>query len=183
MPECGGDGAPGRGRARHVVLLASSGRSPRWAGPSETPELEYFYPTSVLSTARDILFLWVARMIMSGMYFNDGEVPYSDVIIHPTVFNAEGRRMSKSLGTGVDPLDLMEDYGADGMRFGLMLQTTGSQDIRFSEEKLLSSRNFANKIWNASRFVLMNIDEDYDAGRARGGHRRRRLDPLAARRT
>ncbi len=132
--------------------------------PDETPELEYFYPTSVLSTARDILFLWVARMIMNGMYFNEGEVPYRDVIIHPTVFNAEGRRMSKSLGTGVDPLDLMEVYGADGMRFGLMLQTTGSQDIRFSEEKLLSSRNFANKIWNASRFVLMNIDDDYTPG-------------------
>ncbi|MDP2401857.1 MAG: class I tRNA ligase family protein, partial [Actinomycetota bacterium] len=93
-----------------------------------------------------------------------GEVPFHDVIIHPTVFNAEGRRMSKSLGTGVDPLDLMEHYGADGMRFGLMLQTTGSQDIRFSEEKLLSSRNFANKIWNASRFVLMNLGEDYEPG-------------------
>ncbi len=86
--------------------------------PEKTPELDYFYPTGVLSTARDILFLWVARMIMSGMYFNDGEIPFRDVIIHPTVFNAEGKRMSKSLGTGVDPLDLMEHYGADGMRFG-----------------------------------------------------------------
>ncbi len=132
--------------------------------PENTPELGLFYPTSVLSTARDILFLWVARMIMSGMYFVDGEVPYKDVIIHPTVFNAEGKRMSKSLGTGVDPLDLMEHYGADGMRFGLMLQTTGSQDIRFAEDKLASSRNFANKIWNASRFVLMNIAEDYEPG-------------------
>jgi valyl-tRNA synthetase len=102
--------------------------------------------------------LWVARMIMSGMYFNDGQVPFDDVIIHPTVFNAEGRRMSKSLGTGVDPLDLMEHYGADGMRFGLMLQVTGNQDIKFSEEKLVSSRNFANKIWNASRFVLMHLE-------------------------
>ncbi len=132
--------------------------------PENTPELGYFYPGGVLSTARDILFLWVARMIMDGMYFRDGEIPFKDVIIHPTVFNAEGRRMSKSLGTGVDPLDLMEHYGADGMRFGLMLQTTGSQDIRFAEEKLASSRNFANKIWNASRFVLMNIDEDYEPG-------------------
>jgi len=132
--------------------------------PEQTPELDYFYPTGVLSTARDILFLWVARMIMSGMYFNDGEVPFRDVIIHPTVFNAEGKRMSKSLGTGVDPLDLMDHYGADGMRFGLMLQTTGSQDIRFAEDKLLSSRNFANKIWNASRFVLMNLGEDYEPG-------------------
>ncbi|MDI6900117.1 MAG: valine--tRNA ligase [Anaerosomatales bacterium] len=132
--------------------------------PEQTPELGYFYPGSVLSTARDILFLWVARMIMSGMYFNQGEIPFADVIIHPTVFNAEGKRMSKSLGTGVDPLDLMDSYGADGMRFGLMLQVTGNQDIRFSEEKLISSRNFANKIWNASRFVLMNVAEDYEPG-------------------
>ncbi len=132
--------------------------------PKRTPELEYFYPTGVLSTARDILFLWVARMIMSGMSCVDGEIPFRDVIIHPTVFNAEGKRMSKSLGTGIDPLDLMTHYGADGMRFGLMLQTTGNQDIRFAEEKLASSRNFANKIWNASRFVLLNLGEDYEPG-------------------
>ena len=131
--------------------------------PERDPRVDYFYPTSVLSTARDILFLWVARMVMSGMYFVDGKVPFDDVIIHPTVFNADGRRMSKSLGTGVDPLDLMEHYGADGMRFGLMLQVTGNQDIRFSEEKLISSRNFANKIWNASRFVVMNLD-GYESG-------------------
>ncbi len=131
--------------------------------PEANADLDYYYPTGVLSTARDILFLWVARMVMSGMYFVDGQVPFDDVIIHPTVFNAEGRRMSKSLGTGVDPLDLMEHYGADGMRFGLMLQVTGAQDLKFSEEKLLSSRNFANKIWNASRFVLMNM-EGYEPG-------------------
>jgi len=131
--------------------------------PEPDPRVDYFYPTAVLSTARDILFLWVARMVMSGMYFVDGKVPFDDVIIHPTVFNAEGKRMSKSLGTGVDPLDLMDHYGADGMRFGLMLQVTGAQDLKFSEEKLVSSRNFANKIWNASRFVLMNL-EGYVAG-------------------
>ncbi len=131
--------------------------------PNKTPELDFFYPTTVLSTARDILFLWVARMIMSGLHFM-GDVPYSDVIIHPTVFNAEGKRMSKSLGTGVDPLDLMAHYGADGMRFGLMLQVTGNQDIKFAEEKLASSRNFANKIWNASRFVLMNLDDGFEPG-------------------
>jgi valyl-tRNA synthetase len=131
--------------------------------PEDTPELACFYPTTALSTARDIIFLWVARMIMSGLYFN-GDVPYEDVIIHPTVFNREGRRMSKSLGTGVDPLDLIADYGADAMRFGLMLQTTGNQDIRFMEEKLASSRNFANKIWNASRFVLMNTDDGFEPG-------------------
>ena len=134
--------------------------------PDQTPELGFFYPTTVLSTARDILFLWVARMVMSGLYFV-GDVPYRDVIIHPTVFNAEGKRMSKSLGTGVDPLDLMVHYGADGMRFGLMLQVTGNQDIKFAEEKLASSRNFANKIWNASRFVLMNVGEDYVPGEPR----------------
>jgi valyl-tRNA synthetase len=128
--------------------------------PDDTPELGFFYPTTVLSTARDILFLWVARMIMSGLDFV-GDVPYRDVIIHPTVFNAEGKRMSKSLGTGIDPLDLMAHYGADGMRFGLMLQVTGNQDIKFAEEKLASSRNFANKIWNASRFVLMNLGDDF----------------------
>ena len=132
--------------------------------PDDTPELRFFYPTSVLSTARDILFLWVARMIMSGMYFVGGEVPFDDVIIHATVLNAEGKRMSKSLGTGLDPLDLMEHYGADGMRFGLMLQVTGNQDIKFAEDKLVSSRNFANKIWNASRFVLMNLDEPFVPG-------------------
>ena len=130
--------------------------------PKETPEVAYFYPGTVLSTARDILFLWVARMIMNGIH-SLGEVPFRDVIIHPTVFNAEGRRMSKSLGTGVDPLDLMDHYGADGMRFGLMLQVTGNQDIKFAEDKLLSSRKFANKIWNASRFVLMNL-EGYEQG-------------------
>ncbi len=131
--------------------------------PEQTADLGYFYPTNVLSTARDILFLWVARMVMSGMYFCDDQIPFHDVIIHPTVFNAEGKRMSKSLGTGVDPLDLMAHYGADGMRFGLMLQVTGAQDLRFSEDKLASSRNFANKIWNASRFVLMNM-EGYEPG-------------------
>ena len=131
--------------------------------PEKTPELDYFYPTNMLSTARDILFLWVARMVVAGIDLRDGQIPFDDVIIHPTVFNAEGRRMSKSLGTGVDPLDLMEHFGADGMRFGLMLQVTGAQDLKFAEEKLLSSRNFANKIWNASRFVMMNL-EGYEPG-------------------
>jgi valyl-tRNA synthetase len=136
-----------------------------WPDPDASAEagVDYFYPTDVLSTARDILFLWVARMVMAGLSFRD-EVPFTDVIIHPTVFNAEGKRMSKSLGTGVDPLDLMEHYGADGMRFGLMLQVTGVQDLKFAEDKLVSSRNFANKIYNASRFVLMNLGEGYEPG-------------------
>jgi valyl-tRNA synthetase len=164
MTTCPGCGGPVRQDPDVLDTWFSSALWPfaTLGWPKDTPEAAYFYPTTVLSTARDILFLWVARMIMTGIHFM-GEVPYRDVIIHPTVFNAEGRRMSKSLGTGVDPLDLMETYGADGMRFGLMLQVTGSQDIKFSEDKLLASRNFANKIWNASRFVLMNL-EGYEPG-------------------
>ncbi|MDI6892192.1 MAG: valine--tRNA ligase [Actinomycetota bacterium] len=124
--------------------------------PEETEDLTYFYPTSVLSTARDIIYLWVARMIMMGLRFC-GDIPFHTVVIHPTVLTIEGKRMSKSLGTGVDPLDLIEKYGADATRFGLMVQTQ-AQDMRFSEERLEMSRNFANKIWNASRFVLMNLE-------------------------
>lgn len=132
--------------------------------PDETEDLKYFYPTSVLSTARDILYLWVARMIMSGIKFA-GDIPFHTVIIHPTVLNPEGRRMSKSLGTGVDPLGLIEVYGTDATRFGLMIQNTPMQDMRFTEDKLAMSRNFANKIWNASRFVLMNL-EGFDNNKA-----------------
>ncbi|MDP1809296.1 MAG: valine--tRNA ligase [Actinomycetota bacterium] len=128
--------------------------------PDATEDLDFFYPTSVLSTARDILYLWVARMIMSGLKFA-GDVPFHTVIIHPTVLNREGRRMSKSLGTGVDPLELIDKYGTDATRFGLMIQATTMQDMRFTEEKLEMSRNFANKMWNAARFVLMNLG-DYD---------------------
>ena len=127
--------------------------------PEQSEKLNYFYPTSVLSTARDIINLWVARMIVSGMYFMDGQVPFRDVIIHPTVLDKLGRRMSKSLGNGVDPIELIEEYGADAMRFGLLVQVTGSQDMKFDREKLGIYRNFANKIWNASRFVLMNCDD------------------------
>lgn len=126
-------------------------------GGQKEAELAY-YPTQVLSTARDIIFLWVARMVMSSMYFMDGQVPFHEVIIHPTVLDAKGRRMSKSLGNGIDPIKLIDEYGADGMRFGLALQVTGSQDMKFNDKKLASSRNFATKIWNAARFVLMNLD-------------------------
>jgi valyl-tRNA synthetase len=120
--------------------------------PEKTQKLESFYPTTVLSTARDIIYLWVARMIMMGFEFM-GDVPFSDVIIHPTVLAADGRRMSKSLGTGVDPLELIADYGADATRFGLAYMSS-VQDVRFSAERIEMGRNFANKIWNASRFVL-----------------------------
>lgn len=121
--------------------------------PKETPDLNYFYPTNTLVTARDIIFLWVARMIMMGIEFK-GEVPFSDVYINATILNTEGKRMSKSLGTGVDPLELIDKYGADATRFGLMLDTEQGQDIWFSENKIELSRNFANKIWNAARFTL-----------------------------
>ncbi len=121
--------------------------------PEETERLRVFYPTDVLSTARDIIYLWVARMIMMGLEFM-GEVPFRDVIIHPTVLAADGRRMSKSLGTGVDPLELIEVYGADATRFGLIYMSS-VQDVRFSSERIEMGRNFANKIWNASRLVLL----------------------------
>ena len=131
--------------------------------PESTNELEKTYPTQMLSTARDIMGLWVARMVMSSLYFTD-QIPFKDVIIHPTVMAADGKPMSKSRGNGVDPLKLMEDYGADGMRFGLLMQVTGAQDLKFNENKLVSSRNFANKIRNAARFVMMNLD-DYTPGK------------------
>ena len=130
--------------------------------PDTTEELDKTYPTQMLSTARDIMGLWVARMVMSSLYFTD-QIPFKDVIIHPTVMAADGKPMSKSRGNGVDPLKLMEDYGADGMRFGLLMQVTGAQDLKFNENKLVSSRNFANKIRNAARFVMMNLD-DYTPG-------------------
>ena len=120
-------------------------------------ELANYYPTQMLSTARDIMGLWVARMVMSSEYFM-GTYPFRDVIIHPTVMGADGKPMSKSRGNGVDPVKLMEDYGADGMRFGLIAQVTGSQSIRFDEQRIESARNFANKIRNAARFVEMNLD-------------------------
>ena len=128
----------------------------------DAPELKDAYPTQVLSTARDIMGLWVARMVMAGVYCCN-DVPFQHVIIHPTVMGADGKPMSKSRGNGVDPLQLMKDYGADGMRFGLLMQVTGAQDLRFDENKLESSRNFANKIRNAARFVNMNL-EGYDQG-------------------
>ncbi|MBN1630964.1 MAG: class I tRNA ligase family protein, partial [Thermoleophilia bacterium] len=126
--------------------------------PEKTAKLEAFYPTTVLSTARDIIYLWVARMIMMGMEFM-GDVPFKDVIIHPTVLAADGRRMSKSLGTGVDPLELIAEYGADATRFGLAYMSS-VQDVRFSAERIEMGRNFANKIWNASRFILQGAHPD-----------------------
>jgi valyl-tRNA synthetase len=152
--------------------------------PDRTPELEYFYPTNLMITARDILYLWIVRMIFSGMEylpdFPKGGIPYDRVFVHPTVQNFEGKRMSKSLGTGVDPLELMDKYGTDATRFGLCGMATATQDVRLQEVRepewsadkpeqgrafpfFVQGRNFATKIWNASRFVLMNLDDETQA--------------------
>ena len=119
-------------------------------------DLKTFYPTDVLSTARDILNLWVARMIFSGMEFT-GKIPFKDVYIHATVLTRDGKRMSKSLGTGINPMDLIEKYGADATRFGIAYQVMGGQDMKFVEDNILMGKKFCNKIWNASRFVLGQI--------------------------
>jgi len=134
-----------------------------WGWPDETADLAYFYPTNVLSTARDIIFLWVARMVMMGLEFV-GDIPFHDVYIHSVIQAADGRRMSKSLGTGIDPLEMIEKYGADATRFALLLMSS-SQDVRFSEEKIVMGRSFANKLWNASRLVLL-ASEGYPAKRS-----------------
>lgn len=125
--------------------------------PEQTPELKYFYPTSVLVTGYDIIFFWVARMIFMAMEFQR-EIPFRHVFIHGLVRDAQGRKMSKSLGNGIDPLEVVEKYGADTLRFTLVTGNTPGNDMRFYWERVEGSRNFANKIWNAARFVLMNLD-------------------------
>lgn len=127
--------------------------------PEKTPELEYFYPTNVLVTGYDIIFFWVARMIMSGFECM-GEKPFDYVSIHGLVRDEQGRKMSKSLGNGVDPLVLIEEYGADALRFSLAVGVRVGGDMRFSSDRVLNARNFANKIWNAARFVLMNTGDE-----------------------
>ena len=124
--------------------------------PGEDPRLERYYPGHVDSTARDIINLWVARMLMMGLEFM-GEIPFSDVIIHSTIQAPDGRRMSKSLGTGVDPLDLVSRFGADATRYGLM-KMSSTQDVRFSEGMIAEGAKFANKLWNAARFVITQAD-------------------------
>jgi valyl-tRNA synthetase len=125
--------------------------------PDDTPQLGAFYPTDVLSTARDILFLWVARMVMMGLEFA-GDVPFSDVYVHSVIQAPDGRRMSKSLGTGIDPLDEIEAHGADAVRFGLLAMSS-TQDVRYSSEKVRQGQALANKLFNASRYVLLNADQ------------------------
>lgn len=125
--------------------------------PEKTDDLNKYYPTTFMTSAREILHLWITRMIFSGLELLD-EVPFKTVHIHPTVLNKDGRRMSKSLGTGIDPLELIEKYGADACRFGIMWQNRGSQDIKYGEEHFIAGKKFANKFWNACRFVLLNIN-------------------------
>jgi valyl-tRNA synthetase len=168
---------PGDGWERDPDVLDTWFSSALWpfatlGWPEETKPLRAFYPTDVLSTGRDIIFLWVARMVMMGVEFT-GELPFRDVVVHSIIQAPDGRRMSKSLGTGIDPLDLVEGgerppvfkqggefpaYGADGLRFGLLAMSS-SQDVRFNEERVKQGTDLANKLWNASRLVLLRVDD------------------------
>ena len=127
--------------------------------PNKTDDLDYFYPTSVLITGYDIITCWVSRMITMGMYCMN-QKPFDHVMIHGLVRDAQGRKMSKSLGNGIDPLDIIDKCGADALRFALLTGNSPGNDMRFSDEKIESARNFTNKIWNAARFALMNIPDD-----------------------
>lgn len=127
--------------------------------PNDTEDLRYFYPTNVLVTAYDIIFFWVARMIFSGIACME-EIPFAHVLIHGIIRDPQGRKMSKSLGNGIDPLEIIDQYGADALRYSLVIGNAPGNDQRFQEEKIEAGRNFANKIWNAMRFVLMNCPDD-----------------------
>ena len=130
--------------------------------PEDTVDLRHFYPTATLVTGYDIIFFWVARMVMMGLRFG-GDVPFRDVFIHGLVRDSEGRKMSKSLGNGIDPVEVIEKYGADTLRFMLITGNTPGNDMRFYWERVEAARNFANKIWNASRYMLMNLEGADDA--------------------
>ena len=127
--------------------------------PDETADLKHYYPTSTLVTGYDIIGFWVSRMIFSALEYT-GQVPFDTVLIHGLVRDAQGRKMSKSLGNGIDPLEIIDQYGADALRLTLATGNSPGNDMRFSDEKVSASRNFANKLWNASRFILMNIGDD-----------------------
>ncbi len=129
--------------------------------PDKTPDLDFFYPNNVLITGYDILFFWVARMIFSGLELT-GKIPFDTVVLHGLIRDSQGRKFSKNLGNGVDPLDVIDKYGTDALRFMLLTGTTPGNDTRFHWDKVEAARNFANKLWNASRFVLMNL-EDWDS--------------------
>ena len=131
--------------------------------PDNTEELKYFYPTNTLVTGYDIIFFWVVRMMFSGLK-NMGEVPFDTVLIHGLVRDEQGRKMSKSLGNGIDPLKVIDEFGADALRFMLATGNAPGNDMRYSDDKVKAARNFANKLWNASRFVQMNLPEDFEPG-------------------
>ena len=128
--------------------------------PDDTEDLKHYYPTNTLVTGYDIIGFWVSRMIFSGLAYT-GKAPFDTVLIHGLVRDAQGRKMSKSLGNGIDPLEIIDKYGADALRFTLATGNSPGNDMRFSDDKVLASRNFANKLWNAARFVLMYLGEDY----------------------
>jgi valyl-tRNA synthetase len=158
---CGLEPPEGEGWTRDPDVLDTWFSSALWpfatlGWPEETPELRAFYPTDVLSTARDILFLWVARMVMMGLRFA-GDVPFEHVYVHSVIQAPDGRRMSKSLGTGIDPLELIESHGADATRFGLLAMSS-TQDVRFSEEKIEQGAKLAQKLYQAARLILTNLD-------------------------
>ncbi len=127
--------------------------------PSKTPDLDYFFPTDVLVTGYDIIFFWVIRMVFSSIY-NMGEIPFKDVYFTGLIKDSQGRKMSKSLGNGIDPLEVIDSFGADALRFTLVTGNSPGNDMRFHIERVEANRNFANKLWNATRFIFMNLDED-----------------------
>ncbi len=131
--------------------------------PEKTPDYEYFYPTQTLVTGYDIITFWVSRMIFSGLE-HTGEKPFKDVLIHGLVRDEQGRKMSKSLGNGIDPLEIIDKYGADALRLTLVTGNAPGNDMRWTETKVTNSRNFVNKLWNASRYILMNLPEDFEVG-------------------
>ncbi|MGH2120050.1 class I tRNA ligase family protein, partial [Aerococcus sp. L_32] len=125
---------------------------------TDAEDFKRYYPTSTLVTGYDIIFFWVARMIFQGLEFT-GRRPFKNVLIHGLIRDSQGRKMSKSLGNGVDPMDVVNEYGADALRWFLATGSTPGQDIRYNEEKLEAAWNFINKIWNASRYAIMNLDD------------------------
>ena len=131
--------------------------------PEQTDDLAYFYPTNTLVTGYDIITFWVSRMIFSALEYT-GQAPFDTVVIHGLVRDAQGRKMSKSLGNGIDPLEVIREYGADALRLALVMGSTPGNDMRFSDDKVRAARNFANKLWNAARFVMMNLPEGFEAG-------------------
>ncbi len=126
--------------------------------PKKTKDLSEFYPTQVITSARDIIHLWISRMLFSGLEFTN-KLPFSDVVIHATILTKDGRRMSKSLGTGIDPMEMINKYGADATRFGLLYQSFEGQEMRFNENILITGKKFCNKLWNISRYVVSAIDD------------------------